>query len=67
MSLKEMLLRASADKLTTKDGRPVFLELRPGLTWEEIDNFQERLGMNIPDEVIDLRLHSGEEKWRTTK
>jgi cell wall assembly regulator SMI1 len=54
MSLKEMVLRASADNLTTKDGRPIFLQLGSGLTSEEIDNFQERLGVSIPAEIIDL-------------
>lgn len=54
MSLKEIVLKASADELTTKDGEPISLELSPGITSEEIDSFQERLGVNIPDEIIDL-------------
>src|SRR2546428_9667117 len=59
-SLKEIVLKASADSLTDKDGKPVSLEFSPGLASEEIGSLQERLGGIIPDEVMELiRITSG--------
>jgi cell wall assembly regulator SMI1 len=50
----ELVRRARDAALTTKDGRPVPLELEPGLTYAEISDFEKRLPSRIPAGVREL-------------
>jgi hypothetical protein len=54
MTPLDIIRRAQADTLTDEDGHLVALELLPGLSHAELEDFARRVPCSVPPEIIEL-------------
>ena len=54
MSPLEIIRQAQADTLVDEDGRVVTLELLPGLSQAELEDFASRVPCRVPGEIVEL-------------